>query len=140
MSNPVEGASVKLIDDKEVDQSLEIASFIETNTLLNKHAKTFFAAVKWDVLAFLASERRDGIPCRLDAEFSTDDCNMFRNIIFKDEITWVARLSLPALGPAVKDALTLDREAFDLKVQIDGMKFIKYVTSEIFQSCADLWF
>ena len=141
MSKRAEKASVRQTDvsfNKVLDQLLKSASLTQTdayrqdsklNIQMLKHATTFFEAVKWDVLAHLSSSLRDGEPCEYSESIWTTEFSMFRRIVFEDGKHWVARLTLPALEPAIHGYKKLDVTSA-LEIEIASMKFMKYVISD----------
>lgn len=67
----------------------------ESNSPLHTRAIDFMKTVKWDVLAYIASKHRGGIPCRYGDKFSIGHFNMVRRINFDDGVSCVVRLRLP---------------------------------------------
>jgi hypothetical protein len=91
-------------------------------------ATTFFATVKWDVLASISSRLRNGVSCDFSEKYSIGHFNMVHRIAFADGISWVARLRLPQLKTGFGDREVLDVASI-LKVEMAGMRFLKYVAS-----------
>ncbi len=91
---------------------------------LYNRATTFLAAVKWAALISLASKLRHGIPCHVGERYSIGHFNMVRQIVFADEITWVARLRLPELKPVfgIREALEAER---CMKIEVSTMNFLR---------------
>ena len=112
------------------------AAEYETGGEFHERATTFFAAVKWDVLASLSSSLRNSIPCEFGEKFSIGHFNMVRQIVFEDGISWVARLRLPLLKAAFGSREALDYTS-SLKVEIASMRFLKYVITGLHLSCAN---
>ena len=52
----------------------------DVGTELHDRATDFFAAVKWDFLASLCSNLREGIPCKFGENYSVGHFNMVRRI------------------------------------------------------------
>jgi hypothetical protein len=113
------------------------ADAYEVGNEFHERATTFFASVKWDVLASLSSSLRNGIPCDFSERFSIGHFNLVRHIVFADGISWIARLRLPQLKAVFGDREALDNVSV-LKVEIASMKFLKYVIFGLCWDYADL--
>ncbi|MCJ1244536.1 hypothetical protein MMC30_001734 [Trapelia coarctata] len=136
MSEPAEVPPVKLTDvtiDENPAALLGSDSWNGADAYVvgdefHERATTFFAAVKWDVLASLSSSLRNGIPCDFGERFSIGHFNLVRQIVFADGVSWVARLRLPQLKAVFSNLEALDNASV-LKVEIASMKFLKAKTS-----------
>ncbi|KAH7327546.1 hypothetical protein BKA65DRAFT_567073 [Rhexocercosporidium sp. MPI-PUGE-AT-0058] len=84
--------------------------------------------LKWDELVSIASNLRNGIPCKLGENFSLGHFNMVRRIYFVDGISWVARVRMPALDTVFGSREVLDRMT-SLRGEIACMKFLGAKTS-----------
>lgn len=93
-------------------------------------AMAFLDEIKWHVLVSIASRLRGDTPCHLDAKFSIGHFNMVRRIVFSDGVSWVARLRLPPLTAESGGGDSLDVARRTLKVEVAGMRFLKYVVFE----------
>lgn len=64
---------------------------------LHNRATNFLTSISWDALAAIASKYRNGIDCQLNEKYSLGYFNLVRRLVFKDGVSWVARLRLPLL-------------------------------------------
>ncbi len=104
--------------------SLVNADEYEVGGELYNRATTFLAVVKWDALISLASKLRHGIACHVGERYSIGHFNMVRQIVFADDVTWVARLRLPELKPVfgVREALDAER---CMKIEVSTMNYLR---------------
>ncbi|CAG9998138.1 unnamed protein product [Clonostachys byssicola] len=109
-------------------ESWNNADDYEPGAELHTRAVKFLDAINWEALTSLASELRDGTPCRIEQPYSIGHFNMVRRIIFKDYVSWVARLRMPDL-----DAVFGSRESLDptslMRVEVATMKYLSRKTS-----------
>jgi len=115
-----------------VRHSTGSASWIEADAYelgeFHTRATRFFATVKWEVLESIL-DTSNGVPRDFGNKYSIVHFNMVHCITFADGVSWIARLRLLQLNVG----LCGDHEVLDvasiLKVEISGMKFLKYVVS-----------
>lgn len=124
--------TIILMDLKQDEQTTSLGSAswngvdrYEVGDESYERAIAFLAMVKWDVLASLSSNLRNGIPCKFRENFSMGHFNMVRHLVFEDGINWVARLKMPGLESAFgcRDALN---NASILEVEVASMRFFRY--------------
>lgn len=101
------------------------ADIYQPDDELGAQVVKFFNSVKWDVLASVASKRREGLRCKYTEKFSIGHFNMVRRLIFDDGVSWVARVRLPADASHANLELYDDQRAFE--VELASMLYFKYV-------------
>ena len=89
------------------------ANVYEPDDRLYTESMNFFHAVKWYVLAAIASKHRKGIGCRFSDKFSLGHFNMVRRLTFDDGVSWVARVRLPRKEAGAEIGVYDSQRAFE---------------------------
>jgi Phosphotransferase enzyme family len=91
-----------------------------------------FEYVNWDALRNAAEEFRD-VPCMVGEQYGLGGLHVVREILFDDDVHWIARVNLPRVNFEANDSYipnplhhtwSADDEA-DMQSEIDTMSFVR---------------
>ena len=99
------------------------ANEYEEGSEFHRRATKFLEDIKWNQLASICSEYRQGVACHLAEKFSIGHFNMARQVVFEDGQLWIVRLRMPEL----KDGQFYRDVRRKMLSEVASMRFLRLV-------------